>query len=53
MLYPPKGRAKRTQWGPLDSLSILYVIEKPKYNFQQHERGSALIETAKTFIPRR
>ena len=52
MLYPPKGRAKRTQWGPLDSLSILYVIEKPKLNFQKHERGSAFFETSKTFIVR-
>ena len=48
--YPPKGRAKRNQWGPLDSLSILYVIEKPKFNFQKHERGSAFFETSTTFI---
>ena len=52
MLYPPKGRAKRTQWGPLDSLSILYVIEKPKLNFQKHERASAFFVTKKTFIVR-
>ena len=31
----PEGRAERTQWGPLGSLSILYVIEKPKLNFQK------------------
>ena len=52
LLYFPKGRAKRTQWGPLDSLSILYVIEKPKLNFQKHKRGSAFFETSKTFIVR-
>ena len=24
-IYPPKGRAERSQWGSLDSLSILFV----------------------------
>ena len=24
--YPPKGRAERTQWGPLDSLSNLICV---------------------------
>ena len=52
IIYPPKGKAERTQWGPLDSLSILYLIEKPKLNFQKHERGSAFFETSKTFIVR-
>ena len=27
MVYPPRGGAERTQWVPLDSLSILFVIE--------------------------
>ena len=53
MFYPPEGRAKRTQWGILDSLSILYVIDKQKLNFQKHERGSSFFETSNTFIPRR
>ena len=51
-VYPPKGRAKQTQWGQLYSLSILYVIEKPKLNFQKHERGSVFFETLKTLIVR-
>ena len=53
IIYPPKGRAKRTQRGPIDILSILYVIKKPKLNFQKHDRGSAFFETSKTLIPRR
>ena len=50
--YPPKGRAGQTEWGPLDSLSIIYVIEKPTLNFQKHARGAAFFETLKTFIVR-
>ena len=51
VVYPPKGRAKRTQWGQLDSLSILNVIEKPKLNFQKHVRGSAFLKPRKPLSP--
>ena len=29
-IYPPKGRAERTQWGPLDSLSNLICVWETK-----------------------
>ena len=47
-----KKRTFRTEWGPLDSFSILYVIEKPKLSFQKHARKAAFFETSKTFIVR-
>ena len=53
LTYPPKGKAKRSQWGPLDSLSILYVIGEVKLGFQKHQRGSDFFEISKTFIARR
>ena len=31
----------------------IYVYEKPKLNFQKHQRGSAFFETAKTVIIRK
>ena len=51
-LYPPKGKAKRSQWGPLDNLSILYVVGEPKLGFQKYEGISAFFEISKTFIVR-
>ena len=46
-----KGRAERIQWGPLDSIYILYVIGDwgSKIELQKHEWGSAFLETSKTF----
>ena len=44
---------KHSQGGPLDSLSIFYVIGEPKLGFQKHERKSTFFEILKTFIPRR
>ena len=49
-IYPPKGKAKRSQWGPLDSHSILYVIGEPKLGLAKYYGISASLELSKTFV---
>ena len=54
-LYPPKGTPKavpKTREGPLDSLSILYVIEEAKLCLQKYTTISDFLKVSKTFIVR-
>ena len=54
LIYSLKGTAKAvTREGPLDSLSILYVIDEPKFGLHKYPTISDFLKDSKTFIPRR
>ena len=50
----PEGNCEScSRWGPLDSLSILYVIGERKSTISILRLKSAFLKISKTFIPRR
>ena len=49
---PRRELRKQTQWGPLDSLSILYVIGEQKLSLSILHMKSAFLKSWKTFIVR-
>ena len=49
----PEGNCESgVREGPIDSLSILYVIDDPKLGLQKYPSISALLKIPKTFIVR-
>ena len=48
--YPPKGKAKRSQWGPLDSLSNLYVIGEVKFDFKNTNEDRTFLKSRKPLL---
>ena len=53
-LLSPEGNCESgTREGPLDSLSILYVIDKPNLGLQKYPTIFDFLRVSKTFIPRR
>ena len=52
-LSPEENCESTTREGPLDSLSILYVIDEPKLGLQKYPTISDFLKVSKTFIPRR
>ena len=47
----PEGNCENSaREGPLDGLSILYVVDKPKFDFQKYNSTSSFLKMTKTFI---
>ena len=50
-LYPPKGRAERTRWGPLDSLSNLICVWETKMELSKTRARIDLFWNLKNLYP--
>ena len=46
----PEESESSVQEGPIDGLSILYVVDKPKLDFQKYNSTSPFLKMTKTFI---
>ena len=53
ILFPEGNYESSAREGPLDSLSILYVIDEPKLRLHKYPILSDFLKVPKTFIPRR
>ena len=51
MFYPPKGRAERTQWGPLDSLANLMCMRNQNWTFKNSLEDRPFLKPRKRSSP--